>query len=113
MALQELPAVRPSAGARKEIGSDEMAKKIPLRQCLGCREMVPKNQLIRIVRDGSGDFAVDLTGKANGRGAYICKSAECLNMAVKSKALERAFKVSIPDEVYKDLDKELQNIEKQ
>ena len=90
-----------------------MAKKIPLRQCLGCREMIPKSQLIRIVRNNEGGFAVDLTGKMNGRGAYICKKSECFRKAVGSKALERSFKVSIPAEVYEQLDKELQNIEEQ
>ena len=82
-----------------------MAKKVPLRQCLGCREMMPKSELIRIVRSNDGQFAVDATGKLNGRGAYICKKA------VGSKALEKAFKVSIPAEVYEQLDKELRDIE--
>jgi hypothetical protein len=88
-----------------------MAKKIPLRQCLGCREMIPKNQLIRIVRKENGEFSVDATGKQNGRGAYVCRNTECLKKAVKSKGLERAFKVGIPEDLYKQLDKELQNIE--
>ena len=88
-----------------------MAKKVPLRQCLGCREMMPKSELIRIVRSNDGQFAVDATGKLNGRGAYICKKSECLKKAVGSKALEKAFKVSIPAEVYEQLDKELRDIE--
>lgn len=88
-----------------------MAKKVPLRQCLGCREMMPKSELIRIVRSNDGQFAVDATGKLNGRGAYICKRSECLKKAVGSKALEKAFKVSIPSEVYEQLDKELRDIE--
>lgn len=96
-----------------KIGSDEMAKKMPLRQCLGCREMVPKSSLIRIVRSNDGEFAVDATGKMNGRGAYICKNPTCLDKTVRSKALERSFKVSIPSEVYEQLDKELRNIEEQ
>lgn len=90
-----------------------MAKKIPLRQCLGCREMIPKSELIRIVRSSDGDFTVDATGKQSGRGAYICKKSECLKKAVSSKALERSFKVSIPAEVYEQLDKELRDIEEQ
>lgn len=90
-----------------------MAKKIPLRQCLGCREMIPKSELIRIVRSSDGDFTVDATGKQSGRGAYICRKSECLKKAVSSKALERSFKVSIPDEVYEQLDKELRDIEEQ
>ena len=88
-----------------------MAKKIPLRQCLGCREMIPKSELIRIVRSSDGDFTVDATGKQSGRGAYICRKSECLKKAVSSKALERSFKVSIPAEVYEQLDKELRDIE--
>ena len=90
-----------------------MAKKIPLRQCLGCREMVQKNQLIRIVRSSDGAFAVDATGKLSGRGAYICRKTDCLKKAVGSKALEKSFKVSIPSEVYEQLDKELRDIEEQ
>ena len=90
-----------------------MAKKIPLRQCLGCREMIPKSELIRIVRSSDGDFTVDATGKQSGRGAYICRKSECLKKAVSSKALERSFKVSIPADVYEQLDKELRDIEEQ
>ena len=90
-----------------------MAKKIPLRQCLGCREMIPKSELFRIVRSSDGDFTVDATGKQSGRGAYICRKSECLKKAVSSKALERSFKVSIPAEVYEQLDKELRDIEEQ
>lgn len=90
-----------------------MAKKMPLRQCLGCREMISKNSLIRIVRSNDGSFAVDATGKMNGRGAYICRNSTCLDKAVRSRALERSFKVSIPSEVYEQLDKELRSIEKQ
>lgn len=90
-----------------------MAKKIPLRQCLGCQEMIPKSELIRIVRSSDGDFTVDATGKQSGRGAYICRKSECLKKAVSSKALERSFKVSIPAEVYEQLDKELRDIEEQ
>ena len=90
-----------------------MAKKIPLRQCLGCREMIPKSELIRIVRSSDGDFTVDATGQQSGRGAYICRKSECLKKAVSSKALERSFKVSIPAEVYEQLDKELRDIEEQ
>lgn len=88
-----------------------MAKKIPLRQCLGCNEMIPKKELIRIVKDNENNFAIDLTGKMNGRGAYICHKAECLKKAMKSKSLERSFKMQIPKEVYEKLDKELEAIE--
>lgn len=88
-----------------------MAKKMPLRQCLGCREMVEKNNMIRVVRNQLGEFSIDATGRQNGRGAYICRRAECLEKAVRSRALERSFKVSIPSGVYEQLDKELRDIE--
>lgn len=76
-------------------------RKIPMRQCLGCRQMYPKRELIRVVRapDG-GSIALDFKGKAPGRGAYVCRSAECLQKAKKSRALERAFSAAVPDEVY-------------
>ena len=84
-----------------------MAKKIPVRQCLGCQEMVAKKDLIRVVRDNQGNFSVDATGKMNGRGAYICRKPECLKKAVRNKGLERSFRQSIPQTVYEKLDKEL------
>lgn len=87
-----------------------MAKKIPLRQCLGCHEMIAKNELIRIVKDKDDNFAIDLTGKMNGRGAYICRKPLCLEKAIKSKALERSFRMKIPDEVYNKLKEELSDI---
>lgn len=90
-----------------------MAKNIPLRQCLGCRQMVPKNQLIRIVRSNTGEFSVDGSGKKNGRGAYICRNSECLKKAIGTKTLDRSFKVSIPAEVYEQLYEELHEIEEQ
>lgn len=89
----------------------KMAKKIPLRQCLGCNQMIAKKELIRIVKDNENNFAIDVTGKMNGRGAYICRKAECLKKAIKSKSLERSFKMQIPKEVYDKLDKELEAIE--
>ena len=76
-----------------------MPKKIPLRQCLGCREMKPKRELIRAVRSPDGEVSLDFKGKKPGRGAYICHNAECLKRAVKSKALSRAFGVEIPQSV--------------
>ena len=85
-----------------------MQKKIPMRQCLGCREMKPKRELIRVVRSPEGEVSLDFKGKANGRGAYICPNAECLIRAVKAKALERAFSVQIPAEVYEKLNEEME-----
>ena len=77
-----------------------MPKKIPMRQCLGCREMKPKKELCRIVRSPEGEISLDLRGKAPGRGAYICPDRNCLERARKSKALSRAFDMAVPDAVY-------------
>ena len=85
-----------------------MQKKIPMRQCLGCREMKPKKELIRVVRSSEGTIGLDFKGKAPGRGAYLCRSGECLKKAVKSKALERAFSAQIPEEVYERLQREME-----
>lgn len=86
-------------------------KKIPMRQCVGCREMKPKRELIRIIRTSEDEILVDVTGKKNGRGAYICPNRECLNMAMKSKGLERSLKTAIPQEIYEDFEKEMGNLE--
>ena len=80
-----------------------MQKKIPMRQCLGCREMHPKKELIRIVRSPEGVVSLDSKGKASGRGAYLCPNAECLKRAIKAKAISRAFDVEIPQEIYDSL----------
>lgn len=84
-----------------------MAKQIPLRQCIGCREMKPKNELVRIIRTPENDICLDKTGKKNGRGAYLCPNPDCYKKAVKSKGIERALKVEIPDEIYKMIGEEL------
>lgn len=84
-------------------------KKIPMRMCTGCGEMLPKSTLIRIVKTPDGEILVDLKGKANGRGAYICKSLECLGKSVKSKRLERTFSTAISPEIYETLKKDLIN----
>ena len=83
-------------------------KKIPMRQCLGCREMKPKRELIRVVRSPEGEISLDFKGKANGRGAYICPDAACLNKAIKGRALEKAFSMQIPAEIYEKLNKEME-----
>ena len=85
-------------------------KKIPLRMCLGCNEMKPKGELLRVVKSPDDEITLDPTGKKNGRGAYICHSAECLERAVKSKRLERTFSTAIPSEVYEALKKELEQL---
>ena len=82
-------------------------KKIPLRMCLGCNEMKPKNELMRVVKDPEGNISLDFTGKKNGRGAYICRSKACLEKAIKSKRIERSFSVAIPNEIYDSLEKEM------
>lgn len=84
-----------------------MQKKMPLRKCIGCQEMKNKKNLIRIVKNKEDEFFVDLTGKLNGRGAYICPTQECLGMAIKNKGLERSFKCQIPDSVYQQMKEEL------
>ena len=86
-------------------------KKIPVRQCVGCREMIPKKDLLRVIRTPEEEVVLDSTGKQNGRGAYLCRSTECFAKARKSKGLERSLKVSIPDEVYDKLEKEMNHLE--
>jgi len=83
-------------------------KKIPMRQCTGCREMKPKRELIRVVRSPENEIALDFKGKAQGRGAYVCRSQECLKKAIKSKALEKSLEVSIPDEIYLQLKEQME-----
>lgn len=85
-------------------------KKIPMRKCVGCGEMKPKKELIRILRTEEEEFVIDTTGKKNGRGAYLCPQKECFTLAVKNKGLERSFKQAIPQEVYERLEKEMETI---
>ena len=82
-------------------------RKIPQRQCVGCREMKNKKDLIRVVKSPEGEISLDFCGKKPGRGAYVCHSVDCLKRARKSKALERAFDVPIPGEVYVALEREM------
>ncbi len=82
-------------------------KKIPMRMCLGCNEMKPKKELIRAVKSPEGEISMDLTGKKSGRGAYICRSAECFRMARKARRFEKAFSCQISEEVYDAMEKEL------
>ncbi len=85
-----------------------MPKKIPQRQCMGCRERKAKREMIRVVRMTDGTVNLDFGGKTNGRGAYICPDPECLKKAQKSKSLERSLEVPIPEEVYARLAKEME-----
>jgi len=80
-----------------------MPKKVPLRQCLGCREMKPKRELIRVVKSPEGQVSLDARGKLPGRGAYLCPDPACLKRVKKSKALERALSTAMPEEVYEGL----------
>ncbi len=84
-----------------------MAKQIPERQCMGCRDMKPKKELVRVIKTPEGKVCLDKTGKLNGRGAYLCPNKECYNKAVKSKGIERSLKVEIPAEIYEAIGKEL------
>ncbi len=85
-----------------------MTRKVPMRQCIGCREMKEKKSLIRVIRTPEGEILLDELGKKNGRGAYICHSLECLCKAEKTKGLERSFQMAIPKEVYDRLKKEFE-----
>lgn len=87
--------------------------KIPMRQCTGCREMKNKKEMIRVLKTAEGEILLDATGRKNGRGAYICRSAECLKKAMKNRGLERSLKTQIPEAVYEELKKEFAQIDKQ
>ncbi len=84
-------------------------KKIPMRRCCGCNEQKSKHELIRIVRSADGQVSLDTTGKASGRGAYICNSLDCLKKAKKSHRIDRTFEITIPDEVWNKMEEEIQN----
>ena len=83
-------------------------KKIPQRTCLGCGETKPKKELIRIVKQNDGQIFIDKTGKANGRGAYICNNVECLNKLIKTKRLEKSFEMKIEASIYEELRKSIE-----
>lgn len=80
-------------------------KKTPMRMCSGCREMKPKKELVRVVRTPEGDVRADFTGKLSGRGAYVCKNAECIAKCKKTKALSRALDTAVPDEIFAEIEK--------
>ncbi len=85
-----------------------MQKKIPQRQCMGCRQRREKKELLRVVRTTDGTAMLDFSGKVNGRGAYVCPDPECLKKAQKSRSLERCLEISIPQEVYDLMEKEME-----
>ena len=84
-----------------------MAKQIPLRQCVGCREMKPKTELVRIIKTPEDEICLDKTGRKNGRGAYICLNQDCLEKEKRTKALERSLKTEIPEEIYRIIAEEM------
>ena len=86
-------------------------KKIPMRMCLGCGEMKPKRELIRVVKSKEGDISLDLTGRKSGRGAYICKSVECFEKARKARKFERSFSCMISEDIYNSMEGELRENE--
>lgn len=90
-----------------------MPKKIPMRMCVGCREMKPKKELIRVVRSPEGEISIDLKGKKSGRGAYVCYDASCLKRALKQKQLDRALEVTITEDIAQTLTQSIGAGEKQ
>lgn len=87
-------------------------RKVPLRKCTGCGEMKNKKEMIRVIKTPEDEIILDITGKKNGRGAYICNSTVCLQQAIRQKGLERSLKTAIPKEIYDSLLKQLENAEK-
>ena len=85
-------------------------KKVTMRQCVGCREIKAKKELIRVIKTSDNQVLVDATGKKNGRGAYLCPRRECLEKAVKNKGLERSLKTAVPKEIYQDFEKEMEQL---
>ncbi len=85
-------------------------RKVPMRMCVGCREMKPKRELVRVVKPQEGEAHMDLTGKNPGRGAYVCAKLECFKKARKTKGLERALECKIPDEVFDALEKQIPEV---
>ena len=85
-------------------------KKIPMRMCVGCREMKPKRELIRVVRSPEGEVSMDPVGKKPGRGAYVCRNPECLKRAIKQRQLERQLEVTLTEEVVSALQAAMENL---
>lgn len=89
-----------------------VAKKVPMRQCTGCREMRSKRDMIRVIKTEENEICIDATGRKNGRGAYICPNMDCLKQAMKNRGLERSLKTAIPETVYQQLEEEMSHIDK-
>ena len=88
-------------------------KKIPIRTCIGCNEAKPKKELIRVVKTTEGEVLIDFSGKKNGRGAYVCPDVTCLEKAIKTKRLSRAFEMPIENELYDKLRAEIKSADKE
>ena len=89
-----------------------VAKKVPMRQCTGCREMRSKRDMIRVIKTAENEICIEATGRKNGRGAYICPNMDCLKQAMKNRGLERSLKTAIPEMVYQQLEEEMSHIDK-
>lgn len=89
-----------------------VAKKVPMRQCTGCREMRSKRDMIRVIKTAENEICIDASGRKNGRGAYICPNMDCLKQAMKNRGLERSLKTAIPETVYQQLEEEMSHIDK-
>ena len=89
-----------------------VAKKVPMRQCTGCREMRSKRDMIRVIKTAENEICIDATGRKDGRGAYICPNMDCLKQAMKNRGLERSLKTAIPETVYQQLEEEMSHIDK-
>ena len=87
---------------------EQKIRKIPMRQCLGCNEHKPKSELLRVVRPPQGQVFLDFTGKKSGRGAYLCRDVKCLRKARKSRRLDASLNCTIPEEVYDEMEQELE-----
>ncbi len=87
-------------------------KRVPLRKCTGCQEMKNKKDMMRILKTPEGEIVLDVTGRKNGRGAYLCRSLDCFEKAVKGRGLERSLKAKVPEETYESLKKEIEAFEK-
>ena len=88
-----------------------MGKKIPLRQCVGCRDMKAKREMLRVIKTPEEEVVLDVNGKKNGRGAYVCFSLDCLRKARRSKGLERSLKITIPEDIYERLEEEMRELD--
>ena len=86
-------------------------RKVPMRKCVGCNEMKNKKELIRVLKTPEDEILLDVTGKKNGRGAYVCRTPDCLLKAVKNRGLERSLGMKIPEEIYENLKKEMVALE--